>query len=97
MFIRKAIESAVKDRFNEISYTFKERDGDYIYGGRRCDAEWVAHRFRQVVAGFDSMVVFNPTDIRAGKYDDGIEKTWHDGASAEHWYLYEKDWGFDLE
>jgi hypothetical protein len=92
MLIRKAINEAVEARYNEILSTFEQREGDYIYTGHRCSPEYIARRFRQVVSGIDTMVVFNPAAIRAGDYDKGIEDTWHDAAGAEHWYMYEKEW-----
>jgi hypothetical protein len=97
MPIREAIDNAVAERFNAIKHTFTEREGDYIYGGWRCDPERLGWRFRQVVGGSFSAVVFNPADIRSGKYDKGIEDTWHESASAEHWYRYEKDWGYEYD
>lgn len=30
--------------------------------------------------------------IEAGQFDEVIEITWHEAASAEYWYRYEKQW-----
>jgi len=86
------IHAAVTERFNAIRHTLNEKEGDYIYLGNRCNPVNLGWRFCQNVGGYLGCEDFDPADILAGKYDEGIEATWHDAASAQHWYTYEKEW-----
>lgn len=93
---------AVAERFEAIKggEAFAERDTDpdgfgFCYDGHRCQAENLGWRTRQTV-GFD----MTPDQIAAGEYDEQIAIGYHEAASTEHWYRFEKDWGhedFDFE
>lgn len=95
---------AVAERFEAIKggEAFAERDENhpdamlgYCYDGNRCRAENLGWRCSQTV-GFD----MSPEEIAAGAYDEQIAVGFHEAASAEYWYRYEKDWGhedFDFE
>ena len=83
------IKRAVAQRFEGIKAGFKQQAGDLVYTGNRCRPTELGWRFIQNGGGN-----WTPLDIIVGKADSGIEATWHDAASAEHWYTYEKDWGY---
>jgi len=87
------IHQAVAIRFERIRDCLVERTGDYVYIGNRCVPQNLGWRFCQNVGGFLGCTDFNPAEILAGRFDAEIEETWHDAAGAEHWYMYEKDWG----
>lgn len=88
---REAIKKAVADRFLVIRDTLvrrpEGRDNGHLYNGNRCKPENLGWRFIQ------SYGMHKAEDIASGKCDDLIEGAWHENASAEHWYTYEKDWG----
>lgn len=90
-------EQAVADRFKQIAPGLKRRTGQYLYDGNRCSPEQQGWRFHQNFAGqlARHRITPEPTPetILAGKHDAELEANWHDAASAEHWYTYEKDWG----
>lgn len=75
---------------------FAERDAShpdsmgmgFCYDGNRCEADNLGWRTRQTV-GFE----LSPEQIAAGEYDESIVIGFHEAASSEHWYRYEKDWG----
>jgi hypothetical protein len=88
---------AVAERFEHIKggEAFAERDDShpeamfgYCYDGNRCRPENLGWRSAQTV-GFD----MSPEQVEAGEYDDSIAVGFHEAASSEHWYRYEKDWG----
>lgn len=98
-----AVEQAVATRFLAIRYRLVQREGDYLYGYPRTYPHNLGWRFRQNLSlklkepggvqwpGYPEL----PAEIAAGKHDEMVEATWHDAASAEHWYRYEKDYGRD--
>jgi hypothetical protein len=88
---------AVAERFEAIKggEAFAERDAShpeamfgYCYDGNRCRAENLGWRTAQTV-GFE----LTPEQIAAGEYDEQIAIGFHEAASSEYWYRYEKDWG----
>jgi hypothetical protein len=81
------IDCAIATRFNHIKDSFVQKEGDFIYDGGRCIAEKLGWRFEQ-----NTEHRFNVEDVESGKCDTDIERTWHDAASAEYWYRYEKRW-----
>lgn len=93
--LRQQLDVAVMVRFQVIRGGLRQRTGNYIYSGSRChDFGW---RFRQTYCGGLSGEVPSTmiAEVAEGKWDQQIEATWHDSASAEHWYRYEKDYGRD--
>lgn len=88
----KQVDDAVMARFREIRAGLRERTGNYIYSGGRCQN--LGWRFRQRFR-LRSEVEPVATEIESGLWDSEIEATWHGAASAEHWYRYEKDYGRD--
>lgn len=84
------IEQAIADRFTTILPRLARRKGEYVYDGNRCRADQLGWRFLQMFGPFRAPQY---RDIRDGVYDAQIEATWHEAASSEHWYMYEKDWG----
>lgn len=101
MSIYDDVNIAVAERFNAIRHTFRYREGDYLYDGSRCSPGELGWRFRQTLSLFlhqPGGLQWEPPaaligEIAAGQHDKIIEATWHDAASAEHWYRYEKDYG----
>ena len=95
------VDEAVAERFLAIRSKFRERPGDYVYNGPRTAPDQLGWRFRQNM----SLAMHDPRglawpcypqlpdEIARGQHDRMIEHTWHDAASAEHYYLYEKDYG----
>jgi len=81
---------AVARRFEKIRHTeaFQPKEGDYCYDGNRTQAENIGWRSAQT-SGFE----VPPAKVEAGFYDEAIAKGFHEAASAEHYYRYEKDWG----
>ncbi len=89
---------AVAERFEAIKdgEAFAERDQNhpdshgfgFCYDGNRCRAENLGWRTAQTV-GFEK----SPEEIAAGEYDSEIAVGWHEAASSEFYYRYEKDWG----
>ena len=92
--ILHAVDEAVADRFRAIRDRFKEREGDYIYGGYRTMPEQLGWRFRQNLSlklrepGGLFYVCYPelPAEIAADRHDGMIEHTWHDAASSEFEY-----------
>jgi hypothetical protein len=88
---------AVAERFKVIEQgeAFEHRDQNYpgahcgfCYDGNRTEAENLGWRTAQTV-GFE----LTPEQIAAGEYDEQIAIGFHEAASSEHWYRFEKDWG----
>jgi hypothetical protein len=82
---------AIKDTepFAERDHTHPECHFGYVYDGNRCEADSLGWRFRQSHGDFPT------TAILEGLCDEQIAATFHEAAGAEHWYMYEKDWGYD--
>jgi len=57
------------------------------YDGNRCKPENLGWRFQQMHGSPDAQAILD------GGYDLLIVETYHEAASSEHWYRYEKDWG----
>ena len=90
---------AVAERFEAIKggEAFAHRDQSYpgaftgfCYDGNRTQAENLGWRTAQTV-GFEK----SPEEIAAGDYDEQIAIGFHEAASSEYYYRYEKDWGYD--
>ena len=96
-FSQPEIDKAVADRFVQIKDGYKRKGGDRVYGGNRCLPECLGWRFRQNVCGLSNPLPkdLTPDNINAGKFDEKIFTTYEEAASSEHWYKYEKDWGWD--
>lgn len=84
---RTALDWAVANRFNAIRDGLTEQAGDFCYDGNRTSADSLGWRFRQMHGDL------NPDAILMGAHDAEIEATYHEAASSEHYYRYEKDWG----
>lgn len=82
-----AVKEAVAQRMAAILLTIDEKEGYHLYGGHRCQPENLGWRFIQSYGEPD------PQEILDGKWDAQIEANYHDAASAEYYYRYEKDWG----
>jgi hypothetical protein len=97
-FSYQELRKQIAERFESLLPTFTKKDGDYIYGERRTSPDDVAyymlnHMFG--VTGHCQILELDwdmPSDVSSGKYDEAIKDKWHDRASAEHWYTYEKEW-----
>lgn len=97
---RHDVDDAVARRFLQIRGRLKEREGEYLYGGR-CLPENLGWRFRQNLClklHERGGITWEPypelaEEIEAGKHDGMIEYTWHDAAAASWYYTNEKDWG----
>lgn len=61
---------------------------DACYDGNRCKPENLGWRFQQYFGNPS-----DPQEVLDGEWDEQIVATYHEAASAEHWYRYEKDWG----
>lgn len=85
------IEQAVAFRFSRIVGGLQRKQGEYVYDCNRCCATQLGWRFLQMFGPFRNPAV---DDIKAGRYDEQIEATWHEAASSQHWYQFEKDWGW---
>lgn len=89
---------AVAERFEAIkgSEAFAERTDineygtGFCYDGNRCRPENLGWRTAQTV-GFEN----SPEEIAAGEYDEQIAIGFHEAASSEYYYRYEKDWGHE--
>jgi len=83
------VKETVAERAKTLLPTLKQEhpEGyDACYDGNRCKPENLGWRFRQ------SWGDHKLEDILSGKCDAEITATYHDAASAEHYYRYEKDW-----
>jgi hypothetical protein len=97
------VDKAVAERFKAIRKTLKVRDGEFLYSGARCAPDFLGWRFRQNLSlelAQPGGIGWEPPDtlageIAEGKHDAVIEATWHDAASAEWYYRFEKDYGRD--
>jgi hypothetical protein len=102
----KDVSEAVAKRFNEIRPRLVQKESDpancngRIYNGGRCEPRNLGWRFHQNLAiklanplGLSMCISVEEIEmIEDGEFDDVIEHTWHDAASAEYWYLHEKQW-----
>lgn len=91
-------------RFRSISGRLVRREGDYFYDSSRTGVENVADRFAGTA--FRKFLLDRPFDgpigsvrylwaclaTSVGLADRKIEDTWHERASADHYYLFEKEW-----
>lgn len=101
---RPFLNRVAKARFKRIVTSFTKNEGDYVYSGYRCSPENVADRFAGSVfrkfLGIDPFKGFIGTIkyivavvfTKLGLLDKEIEATWHERASSEYYYMYEKDW-----
>jgi len=89
-YANNAFSEAVAARFLNIKgdASFAERDESFCYDGHRTNPENLGWRSRQIV-GFE----MSPDEIAAGDYDEAIVLGFHEAASSEYYYRYEKDWG----
>ena len=97
-YLPDAFSKAVAERFEQIKdgEAFAPRDHShpdshgfgFCYDGNRCRAENLGWRARQETDSEKS-----PEQIAAGEYDEQIVIGYHEAASSEHWYRFEKDWG----
>lgn len=96
-FAADNFSEAVAARFLLIksSEAFAERDESYpgafsgfSYDGNRTEPKNLGWRTAQTV-GFE----LTPEQIAAGEYDEQIVIGFHEAASSEYYYRYEKDWG----
>jgi hypothetical protein len=70
-----------------------------LYDGNRTAPESIAWRFEQnyrdtfwtAVANRGTSAIRD--EILQGLWDTALIDTYHDAASSEYWYRYEKDWG----
>ncbi len=76
------------DAFAERDESFPGAFSGFSYDGNRTEAENLGWRTRQTV-GFEK----SPEEIAAGEYDEEIVIGFHEAASSEYYYRYEKDWG----
>lgn len=99
---RPLLNAIAAERFDTIKGTLKQRDGDYLYGGRRTATANVADRFAGSVV---KKLLFDENEklgwlrylvtcfhVWRGTCDEQIVETWHERAGAEHWYACEKQW-----
>ena len=94
---RTAVDWAIANRFTEIRghEAFAPRDANdprsrgfgFCYDGNRTQPENLGWRFVQMHGKV------NPAAIEVGAFDTEIAETYHEAASSEHWYRYEKDYG----
>jgi hypothetical protein len=93
---RDGLDSAVAARFKLIRGTdaFAHRDADdprtmfgWSYDGNRTLGSELGWRFRQMHGSL------NPEETVRGTHDALIALTYHEAASSEYYYRYEKDWG----
>jgi hypothetical protein len=89
-FADDAFSEAVAARFLLIkdNESFAHRDDGFCYDGNRTEAENRGWRARQTV-GF----ALPSEQVAAGDYDEQIVIAFHEAASSEYYYRYEKDWG----
>jgi len=78
---------AIALRAAVIVSSFEHQEGSFVYDGNRCDPANLGWRFVQYYGAPPISELFE------GKWDQELEATYHDAASAEHWYRHEKDWG----
>lgn len=85
--VDEAVAARARILLQGSSKAFAHLDGDYCYDGNRCQPENLGWRFVQFYGAPD------PATITAGEFDEQLAATYHDAASAEYYYRYEKDWG----
>jgi hypothetical protein len=81
------LKAAIAVRLTALIPAIKQKEGDYCYDGNRCKPENLGWRFQQEI-GHPSL-----DEVKAGKWDDEVEWTYHHAANAEHYYRFQKDWG----
>lgn len=96
------LDEVVAKRFEKIKdgEAFAERDAShpdshgmgFCYDGNRCRPESLGWRFRQM-HGRATDSNLNLGEIKSGLWDEQIAATYHEAASSEYYYRYEKDWG----
>lgn len=98
------VKSALVERARVLLPSLKQehpQGHDACYDGSRCEPENLAWRIRQNAQGWIRQAAgHGPQEDReitvelvsAGEIDDLIEYTYHDAATAEHYYRFEKDW-----
>lgn len=105
---RTNVDHAVTNRFNRIKSQLRQKDGEVLYGLNRTNPESLAWRMLQnnnflFVRKFFQVKWYlrplywisettMPIRVWLGMYDTEIELAWHDGARAEYWYSFEKNW-----
>lgn len=95
--MRNLLNKMVAKRFSQLQPYLRKKNGDYIYGRYRTKPENLGWRFRQTYYFRNGGLQHKPSlwlclKVWLGFEDDLLEKVWHDAASAEHWYRYEKQW-----
>ena len=83
----KDICDAVAERARYLIPRIYVKPGAYVYTGYRTKPEELGWRFIQMHGEK------HPCFILAGEHDEQIVETFHEAASAQHWYDYEKDYG----
>jgi len=86
------LKTAVERRATVLIPSWTKRVGDYLYNGNRTMPRNLGWRFAQRFA-MRKLDQPTPKEVLQGKFDDDLEATWHEAASSEHYYAYEKDWG----
>jgi hypothetical protein len=88
------LKAAIAERFKAIKHSIPQKSGDYLYSGNRCEPENLGWRLLQNFYRFP-VVKDLPSveDIFYGRIDEEIISTYHEAASCEWYYTYEKDWG----
>jgi hypothetical protein len=81
-----AVQAALLDRVSAVIASEPKRDGDYAYGLSKTHPEAIAFRVGNLVEPT------SPEDVQAGRFDIVIRDTYHERASVQYWYLYEKDY-----
>jgi len=89
------VKKAIAKRAAELIPKIEKRAGlehpdwtkRHCYDGNRCEPENLGWRFENRIGSPE------PQEILDGKWDEQIEAIYHDAASAEYWYAFEKDWG----
>ncbi len=93
-----SVDQAVEKRFIEIREQgpllspvlvgHRDIGSGYCYDGNRTEPENLGWRFAQYYDHITS------EEIASGEYDEAVIWTYHEAASSEYYYRYEKDWGF---
>ena len=108
IFGRQGLRQIAARRFDKIKGTLPQLRGDYLYGGLRCSTMGVSNRFateafrskkklepyHEEWKGIRGWFRYKWACLTTwlGLQDGKIEMTYHERASAEWWYTYEKDW-----
>ena len=90
-FESEPFHKAVAARFLLIkdseAFAHRNENEGFCYDGNRTEAENLGWRTKQSV-GFEK----SPEEIASGEYDEQIVIGFHEAASSEYYYRYEKDW-----